>query len=328
MSSSANRLALVLGAAGGIGGETADALSRRGWRIRAMVRNPASASAKSKILALGREGWAWIAGDAMDRDAIGRASQGASIIVHAVNPAGYRNWDQLVLPMIDNTVAAAKNSGARVLLPGTIYNYGPDAFPVLREDSPQHPTTRKGAIRAALEERLQHAAADGARSLIVRAGDYFGPRPGNSWFSQALVRPGQSLKAVSYPGPRGVGHAWAYLPDVGETFARLADREAELPPFARFHFAGHWDLDGTLMVSAIGRSLGKPALKAKAFPWTILALISPFNETLRELVEMKPFWQAPIRLDNTQLLKILGAEPHTPLDEAVSVTLSGLGVKA
>jgi hypothetical protein len=39
--------------------------------------------------------------------------------------------------MIENTIAAAKTIGARILLPGTIYNFGPDAFPVLREDSPQ-----------------------------------------------------------------------------------------------------------------------------------------------------------------------------------------------
>jgi len=45
--------------------------------------------------------------------------------------------------MIDNTIAAAKASGALILLPGTIYNYGSDAFPVLREESPQNATTHK-----------------------------------------------------------------------------------------------------------------------------------------------------------------------------------------
>ena len=37
--------------------------------------------------------------------------------MHAVNPSGYRNWATLVLPMIENTIAAARISGARVLLP-------------------------------------------------------------------------------------------------------------------------------------------------------------------------------------------------------------------
>ena len=63
------------------------------------------------------------------------APQGRSLIVHAVNPPGYRNWATQVLPMIDNTIAAAKAVGARIVLPGTVYNFGPDAFPVVARNS-------------------------------------------------------------------------------------------------------------------------------------------------------------------------------------------------
>jgi hypothetical protein len=63
----------------------------------------------------------------------------------------------------ENTISAAGASGARILLPGTIYNYGPDAFPVLHEDSPQHASTHKGKIRIALEEKLEAAAGRGVR---------------------------------------------------------------------------------------------------------------------------------------------------------------------
>ncbi len=108
--------------------------------------------------------------------------------------------------MIENTGAAARASGTRILLPGTIYNYGPDAWPTLREDSPQHPLLRKGKIRVELERRLEEASKEGVRTLILRLGDFFGPRTGNSWFSQGLVKPGQPLKSVTYPGGRGVGH--------------------------------------------------------------------------------------------------------------------------
>lgn len=314
-----DRIALVLGAAGGVGGETAKALARRGWRIRALARDPVAAARKTG------QAYEWIAGDAMDRDAVVRAAAGASILVHAVNPPGYKAWDRLVLPMIENSIAAAEASGARILLPGTIYNFGPDAFPVLREDSPQTPATRKGRIRKAMEAKLEAAARRGVRSLVLRAGDYFGPRPGNSWFSQGMVTPGKPVGRPIYPGQRGVGHAWAYLPDVGETFARLAEREAELPAFARFHFAGHWDADGAQLVGAIGRAAGTPGLKAMALPWPALGLIAPFNETMRELMEMKGFWRAPAALENARLVAFLGEEPHTPLDLAVTETLRGLG---
>src|SRR5258708_32829681 len=106
---------------------------------------------------------------------------------HAANPPGYRNWATQVLPMIDSTIAAAKAVGARIVLPGTIYNFGSDVFPVLHEDSLQHPSTRKGAIRVEMEKKLKAAAQDGVAALIVRAGDYFGPKTtGNSFFAAVM----------------------------------------------------------------------------------------------------------------------------------------------
>ena len=318
--SNPTRIALILGATGGVGGETAAALARHGWTIRALTRDPEAARAK-------RPEWTWIAGDALDQSAVVAAAEGATIILHAVNPAGYRNWAGLVLPMIDNTIAAAKTSGARILLPGTVYNYGPEVFPLLHEDMPQRPTTRKGAIRVEMERRLSDACADGVRTLILRAGDFFGPRPGNNWFSQGLVTPGKPVRAIAYPGKTGVGHAWAYLPDVAEAFARLADIEAELEPFARYHFGGYWDADGTGMVEAIRRVAGGKA-KVSPMSWPLMSMIAPFNETVRELMEMKPLWRRSVQLDNTRLINRLGDEPQTPLDEAVETSLKALGCLA
>ena len=314
---SKTRTALVLGATGGIGGETALALSRHGWKIRALSRSGKPSGDST--------GWDWVKGDALDRASVVVAAQGADAIVHAANPPGYRNWATQVLPMIENTIVAAKPGGARILLPGTIYNYGPDAFPVLREDSPQNAATHKGKIRIELEKKLEAAARDGVRSLIVRFGDFFGPKPGNSWFSQSMVKPHGPVKSISYPGVKGIGHDWAYLPDAGETFAQLMDREEGLPDFARFHFRGVWDADGTQMIAAIRRAAGKPSLPASALPWFIFKAASPFNETMRELYATRPLWETPIDLDNTRLVQFLGKEPHTPLDSAMETTLRGLG---
>jgi len=266
-----------------------------------------------------------VKGDAMDASSVAAAAAGVDAIVHAVNPPGYRDWDRLVLPMIENTINAAKLSGARVLLPGTIYNFGPDAFPVLREDSPQNSTTHKGRIRIALEQKLEHAAGAGVRSLIVRFGDFFGPRAGGSWFSQGMVTPSEPITSIKNPGLKGVGHDWAYLPDCAETFAQLMDRDHELGDFERFHFRGHWDSDGGEMIDAIRSVVGRPNLPIRGLPWFVFKLASPFNETMRELYATRPLWRTPIRLDNTKLVRFLGEEPHTPLRTAVDTTLRGLG---
>jgi nucleoside-diphosphate-sugar epimerase len=316
-----NDTVLVLGATGGIGGEVARQLRDAGWQVRALKRG---------VVEGRKDGIAWLAGDAMDRQAVMRAAKGCAVIVHAVNPPGYCGWAQLVLPMLDNTIAAARAEGAIIVLPGTVYNFGPGAFPLLKEDSPQHPATRKGAIRVEMEKRLEDASRDGcARVLIVRAGDFFGPTPGNNWFSQGLVKAGQPVKAVSYPGRPGMGHQWSYLPDVARTMVELLARRDRLEPFARFHMAGHWDADGTRMSGAIrkvvARRTGIAEPRVSGFPWWLLTLASPFVTTFREMREMRYLWQTPVAMDNAKLVAFLGREPHTPLEEAVEAALDGMG---
>lgn len=317
-----NGKVLVLGATGGIGSEVARQLRDQGWEVRALHRGAAPGGEQ-------RDGMAWVRGDAMRREDVVAAAQGCDAIVHAVNPPGYRRWSELVLPMIDNTIAAATATSATVVLPGTVYNYRPDAFPVLREDAPQHPRTRKGAVRVELERRLRHAAEAGAcRVIVVRAGDFFGPRVGNSWFSQGLIQPGRPVATVQLPGTPGVGHQWSYLPDVARTMALLLERRAALPAFAAFHMAGHWDADGTQMAGAIRRAVvrgGGAEPKVRAFPWWLVRLAAPVVPLFRELGEMRYLWQQPLRMDNDALCAVLGAEPHTPLDAAVQATLEGLG---
>ena len=308
------RTALVLGATGGSGGEIAAALLRRGWKVRALVRDTKRGNLTQNI--------DWQAGDAMNATDVARAARGVEIIVHAVNPPGYRNWNKLVLPMIDNTIAAARSTGARIVLPGTVYNFGPDALPLLGETSPQRPLTRKGAIRVDMERRLEQAAQEGVRSLILRCGDFFGPHAGNNWFA-VMVKPGKPVRSVTYPGRRDLRHNWAYLPDVGETVARLLERESDLAVFERFHFAGHW-VDGHTMADAIRHAVGNPQLSVRSFPWWLVTLASPFVTLFRELREMHYLWQQPLQLDNRKLVSLLGSEPQTRLDQATRETLLGL----
>jgi nucleoside-diphosphate-sugar epimerase len=310
-----SKIALVIGANGGIGKETCMALKRHGWQVRALVRTlPADTD----------KGITWIKGDAMQLADVLAASEGAAVIVHAVNPPGYRGWEQVVLPMIDNTIEAAKANHARIVLPGTVYNYGPDAFPLLREDSPQHPLTRKGEIRVEMERRLAAATNAGVRTLVLRCGDFIGPHAGNNWLSQGLVKAGSPVKKLGYPGDYNVGHAWAYLPDVAQTIARLLEREDALADFETFHFGGYW-LDGHGMLDAVRRATRDPHIAAGRFAWWMTAALAPFMETLREVRKMRYLWKSPVQLDDRKLVTFLGEKPYTPIDDALRTTLTGIG---
>jgi nucleoside-diphosphate-sugar epimerase len=250
------------------------------------------------------------------------AAEGVSLVMHGANPPGYRNWAGLQLPMLNASIAAARAADARLIFPGTVYNFGPDAFPDLTESSPQNPRTRKGAIRVQMEQALAGASEDALRVLIVRAGDFFGPKPGNNWLSQGLLKPGRPISAVSYPGPLAVPHAWAYLPDVAETMVRLVEDEAGLGAFEVFHMRGQ-TLTGAALVQALEAVAGRK-LSVSRLPWFAIRAMAAFNETMREMLEMRYLWEAPVLLDNRRLVARLGAEPHTPIEEALRIALAGL----
>lgn len=313
-----NQTALVLGATGGIGSEVARQLKSAGWRINALKRD--SKKPENNDIS-------WFFGDALNKSDVETAAQGCSVIVHAVNPAGYKNWGTLVLPMIDNTIAVAKALGACIVLPGTIYNYGPNEFQQIDEDSPQNPNTEKGKIRVELERRLQVFAEQGGQVIIVRAGDFFGPSAANSWFSQGLIKPNKPIRNINNPSSSHVGHQWAYLPDVATTMVRLIKTRNTLEAFARFHMNGFWDEDGTQMAKSIRRVVENctgETPNISAFPWWLMYLIAPFNETVQEMLKMRYLWRNPVRMNNRRLVAQLVKETSTPIDQAVENTLRGL----
>lgn len=309
-----NKTALVLGATGGIGGAVAAALIRHGWSVRGLARDIEKARKGNSALT-------WLKGDAMNAGDVQRAANGVSLIVHGVNPPDYANWDTLVLPMIDNTIAAARAAGARIVLPGTIYNYDPARTPVIHAGSRQVPRSRKGQIRVELERRLADAAPD-VPSLILRAGDFFGPGTRSSWFSQAMVAPGKPVKTITNVARSG-GHSWAYMPDLAETFARLLDAADRLAPFEVLQFEGFYDESGKGMVDALRGVVGP--VPVRAFPWWAMHLASPFGGFPREASEIAPYWRHPMRLDKSRLVELIGAEPHTPIARAVEASLASMG---
>ena len=209
-----------------------------------------------------------------------------------------------------------------MVVPGTVYNYEPAATPVIDESTAQNARSRKGRIRIELERRLEQVAPE-VPTLIVRAGDFFGAGARSSWFGQAMVRAGRPVTRVTSLAP-GVPHAYAYLPDLADTFVRLIDRHRELEPFESVPFAGHWDATGREMLESIRRVVGQE-VPERRFPWWLMRMLAPFGGFPREALEIAPVWRHPMRLDGSRLHELLGEVMHTPLDEAVRCTLTGIG---
>jgi nucleoside-diphosphate-sugar epimerase len=155
------RVALVAGSSGGFGGAMAAALRSAGWQVRPYARGTD----------------------------MGAAAKGADVIVNGLNPPRYHAWDRLIPEITEAVLAAAKASGARVLVPGNVYPFGVQPGP-WTADTPHLPVSRKGRIRAKMEARYRDAAAAGqARVLILRAGDFIQAGGRQGIYPEVVLKP-------------------------------------------------------------------------------------------------------------------------------------------
>jgi len=312
-----NETVLILGANGRFGRVAARAFADAGWNVVAQARKPLVDSAHPRIKHLGVA--------VTDRDAVVSAAAGASVVVHAMNPL-YTNWDAEALSLSAAAIAIARSLDATLMLPGNVYNFGSPMPAELTERTPERPTNRKGQIRCQMEAAMRAGAP---RSIVVRAGDFFGGPGTGSWMDQAIVKD-LAKGRITYPGPRNLEHAWAFLPDLARTFVLLAEARGRLALHDLFHLPGH-TLTGDELVAGITRAARRRGLLpmngqpiVKGMPWTLVRVAGLFNPLLRELARMSYLWREPHRLAGAKLKAAIGEIPFTPLDEALDTTLAEL----
>jgi nucleoside-diphosphate-sugar epimerase len=186
-----------------------------------------------------------------------------------------------------------------------------------------HPTTRKGAMRVEIEQRIREASDRGMRTIVLRAGDFYGGGLG-SWFDLVICKE-LSRQRLTYPGPLDVMHAWAYLPDYAAALVRLAERRAEFAPFETFGFPGH-SITGAELIGTI-EALTKSKFNVRLMGWWMLKTFGRLMALGRELSELEYLWRVPHRISGEKLKATLGDIPDTPLPKAVAKALAELGYR-
>jgi nucleoside-diphosphate-sugar epimerase len=299
----------VLGVNGHIGQAVAKAFVAQGWEVTGMAR-----SDKHRT-----PGVRFARGDSDSVEDMRQAIGDAEVVVNALN-LPYDKWFNGAMEGQMSRVAQAMGtSGKTMLFPGNVYNYAADCD-VLTPDLPQHPPTPRGAVRVQVEAMFEEAARRGDfQVLILRAGDFYGPDTEADWFDQIMMREIGARK-VSLPGTPGVGHSWAFLPDLARAFEALAAVRGTLGGFERFHFAGH-HVTPEQMGAAIARTAPVP-LRTGMFPFWMLRAYGLIDPVVREVARMRYIWQHKLRLTDARLDEILGSNFGTPFDMAVATTVA------
>jgi len=297
----------VLGFNGRVGQAATRAFVAAGWQVKGLGRGN-----RAKI-----PGMDYVAGSAANPADVRKACDGSDVVVNALN-LPYDKWDKgraegLLAAVLDGL----QGSGKTMLFAGNIYNYAADQH-LITPDTPQRPEKDKGEIRKRMEEMLMRATTeDNLQVVILRSPDFYGPHAVETNFDLAILSRLKS-KTLLYPGPLDVGHSWAYLPDLGHAYVKVAEVRDTLPSFENFQFAGHF-ATGHQMIAEIQKQLPE-TYKVKQLPWWLLRIIGVFVPVVREVVKMNYLWWAPHRLQDDKLDAILGPDFGTPFEEAVALT--------
>ena len=315
METQAKSTVLILGAKGRLGTALADAFGSAGWRVLAQAR-PLP----------GRELTNVIAADARDASSIIASAKASArhvdVVINATNPV-YTRWATEAEALNRAAIEIAQALGATHMFPGNVYNFGADMPETLRSDTPQRAETRKGRIRIAMEQAIDAATKSGMQGIVIRTGDYFGCNAG-SWLDQAIVKDLAKGK-VTYPGPLDLAHPWAYVPDLAQTFVRVAEARATLGRFERIHFAGH-TVTGHELIASIERAAGSK-VKVARLPWPLIRAVGLVKPLWRELAEMAYLWQRAHQVVTDEAHRTLLA-PSTPFDQALRTSIDALHLRS
>lgn len=298
----------VLGINGHIGHHAAQAFQQAGFAV----------SGFGRANRLPIAGVNFLQGDAASLDDLRSAIAEADIVVNALN-LPYDKWDKgRAEAQLATVIAAMGDSGKTLMFPGNIYNYAATDRRIT-PSMPQRPQTPRGAIRVRQEEMLASASRAGKfQTIILRAGDFYAPGNVGDWYDQAIMMEARKGK-IYHMADLKVGHAWAYLPDLGRAFAAVAERRDSLGAFQTFHFAGHYVTHGALM-DAIVKAAPVP-LKVAQLPWLVLQAMGLGNGVLREIVKMRYLWNNSMELVDPALDALLGKDFSTPFEVAVASTI-------
>lgn len=257
-------------------------------------------------------------GDVSDGAAAAEAAAGASVVHFCAAPP-YTDWPAHYPGMQRGVVEAAARVGARLVTAENVYPYGRVSGP-MTEDTPLSPCSKKGELRAKLnEELLAEVRAGKVKAALARGPDYYGPRAGvttnygDEVFGRAVA--GKGANVFGDPDAR---HTFVYVGDFARGMVQIGERDDAMG--RTWHVPCPPPLTQRAMVGLVFAALGKPA-RLSAMPGWLLVTLSWFMPVMRELREMEYQWRMDYDFRHDAFDATFGAD-CTPHERGVAETVA------
>lgn len=202
---------------------------------------------------------------------------------------------------MENLIAAAVATGARMIQVDNLYMYGPRDG-VLTEETPLTTYGVKPAARAEATRMWMQAVKE-KRVLwtSLRAPDFYGPGVDRSHIGDVGFGNLAKGKAAMLIMPPDTPHDFAYVPDIGRAVVSLLDADDDA-----YGQAWHVPCAPTRtprQVLEIGAKALGQKLKVTVMPGAMVQVLGLFVGFLREIHEMRFTWNRPYHVSSEKFAR-------------------------
>lgn len=308
MSSLTFKKVVIVGATAAIGISLAHALRES----RLLVRVTSRSEANLKRCFTGKVDEI-VTADVVNADDSRRAIDRCDLVFNCIGLPGHQMSQHPVAAQ--NIAIAIEQTGARCVHVSSYWSYLPAVELPLNERHPRTGGSQWVHYRRAAEDILQRAGA-----AILNLPDFYGPYAHTGTLQQALIDASRG-KPMRWIGATDTVHEYAFVLDAVHIAAKLATYAQAYGQ--RWIIPGAGRITGQQVADIVVRVLDRP-VKLRSAGAALLRILSLFNKTLRDFMQLVPEYVKPITYDGTKLEGLIGKPVMTSYDDGIARTLHWL----
>lgn len=205
----------ILGSGGDIGTPLARELKQYTKHIRLVARRPVQVNGDEELFKA----------DLMHEAEVEAAVAGSEVVYLTVG-LEYKTsvWERDWPVVMKNVINACLLHQARLVFFDNVYMYAANEIPHMTEGSRVGPESRKGKVRALIQDMLLNAASKQAlQALIARSADFYGPSSRNSPLAISVLEEFKKGKKAFWQVDASKLHAFTYTLDAARAVAILGN---------------------------------------------------------------------------------------------------------
>ncbi|KAI9000097.1 NAD-dependent epimerase/dehydratase [Hyaloraphidium curvatum] len=286
-----------------IGTAVARALPNYTSKIRLVSRNPKKVNPGDET----------VSADVLDAASVARAVAGSEIVFLCVG-LEYRTavWERDWPKVMRNVLDACAQHKTKLVWFDNIYPLDPTKVSHMTEETPMNPSSRKGKVRAKIDQMLlDDVKAGKLQALVARAADF--TATANSAISIAVLSNFLKGKPAQWIGDPSKKHNFTYHADAGRAVAELGNTADAYDQI--WNLPSTPPMTGKQWIELAAKECGMDPGKFSALPrWSLLPL-SAFVPYLGEVRELAYQFYGDYHLDSTKFERRFGWKATPPEEQ-------------